>query len=215
MKIRIIIILFLFLFQNISSQNSKFKKSLKEESLYNKEEFDEFYDTINKIYSNYKYNIGFKIPKKWLVDKGFSQHTILRTYEADSSNSFTINVIETKYNVEFWEMYDKNKIEFEDIYKKNLENQLNTKIKNYIVEKSFIKNLQSLKIEFEFIRKVQDFDYEIVIIIHKVVKNNLTYTFSLSVPKMFYANNPNYYEKIFNNLHFLVDKKLDSLINSK
>ena len=100
----------------MNSQNNKFKKSLKEESLSQKKEFIEFYDTINKIYSNYKYNIGFKIPKKWSVDKGFSEHTILRTYDADSSNSFTINVIETKYDVEkdFWKIYDKNKDEFEN-----------------------------------------------------------------------------------------------------
>lgn len=217
MKVIITFFCFLILFQNMNSQNNKFKKSLKEVSVSKKKEFIEFYDTINKIYSNYKYNIGFKIPKKWSFDKGFTEHTILRTYDADSSNSFTINVIETKYDVEidFWKTYDENKDEFENKYIKILESQLNTKLKNYSVEKSFIKNFHSLKRKFEFTRKEQNFEYEIVIIIQQVVKNQLTYTFSLSIPKMFYERNPNHYEKIFYNLHFLADKKkLNSLINS-
>lgn len=216
---KILITLFIFYsIQNVNSQQKKFEKSAKEQNVGEKKKFNEFYDTINNIYSNYKYNIGFKIPKKWVVDKGFSDHTILRTYDADSSNSFTINVIETEYNIEifFWETYNKNNVEFEKKYKSMLEDQLKTNIKNYMVEKSFIKNFQSLKRKFEFTRKDQDYEYEIVTIIQQVVRSNFTYSFSLSVPKMFYDTNPIYYNNLFLNLNFLVDKrKLDSLINSK
>ena len=108
---KILITLCLFcLLQNANSQQNKFRKSEKEQSVTEKKKFNEFYDTINNMYSNYKYNIGFKIPKRWIVDKGFSEHTILRTYDPDSSNSFTINVIETEYDIEkiFWKTYDKN-----------------------------------------------------------------------------------------------------------
>ncbi len=202
----------------MNSQQNKFRKSEKEQLITEKKKFNEYYDTINNLYSNYKYNIGFKIPKKWVVDKGFSEHTILRTFDADSSNSFTINVIETEYNIEeiFWKNYDKNNIDFEKKYKTMLETQLNTHIKNYKVEKSKIKNFQSLKRTFEFTRKDQEYEYEIVTIIQQVVRGHFTYTFSLSVPKMFYDVNPNNYDKLFLNLHFLDDKKkLDNLINSK
>lgn len=218
MKKILIALFILFTLQNVYSQQNKYRKSAKKENASENKKSNDYYDKTNNIYSNYKYNISFKVPEKWVVDKGMSEHTILRTYDADSSNSFTINVIESEYNVEepFWKTYDRNSVEIEKKYKTMLETQLNTNIKNYTIEKSFIKNFQSLKRKLEFTRKDQDYEYEIVTIIQQVVKGNLTYTFSLNIPKMFYDKNPQHYNKLFLNLHFLADKKkLNSLINSK
>ena len=57
------------LLQNANSQQNKFRKSEKEQSVTEKKKFNEFYDTINNMYSNYKYNpLGVIICSKiyWL-----------------------------------------------------------------------------------------------------------------------------------------------------
>jgi len=53
-----------------------------------------------------------------------------------------------------------------------------------------------------------DFEYYITdISLQTIIDSNYLITFTLSVPTLFYENNPNYYENLFNGIYFLVDEK--------
>jgi hypothetical protein len=56
-------------------------------------DMDEF-DSINKIYSNYKYNIAFDAPNNWIIDNGNSKYTLLRGNDPELSLTFSIVVAE-------------------------------------------------------------------------------------------------------------------------
>jgi hypothetical protein len=163
------------------------------------------YDSINNIYSNYKYCIAYDAPKYWIRDNGVSDHTILRTFDKDSSIGIVINVIETTYspNKNIWDIYDQNPIQLENQFKQSIQTKINSKLIEYSVEKSYIKNIPSLKRKFIHTIKDLDFVYDNVNIIQQSIRGKYFYTFSVFVPKMFYDNNPKYYDNLFLNLYFL------------
>lgn len=177
----------------------------------------EHFDTIKNIYSNYKYNVAFDAPDYWIKDNGVSDHTILRTFDQDSAIGLTINVIETKSDPKknIWEIYDMNPEQTEKMFKETITAQLNSPINEYSVKKSYIKNIPSIKRKFTHIIRDGEFEYDNINMIQQVVKGNYYYTFSVFVPKMFYVENPDYYDNLFLNLYFLIDKeKTNDIINS-
>lgn len=177
----------------------------------------EHFDSIKNIYSNYKYNVAFDAPDYWVSDNGVSDHTILRTFDQDSAIGISINVIETKFdpNKNIWEIYDANPEQTEKMFKQTITAQLNSQIREYSIQKTYIKNVSSIKRKFTHTIRDGEIEYDNVNIIQQVVKGNYYYTFSVFVPKMFYDENPDYYDKFFLNLYFLIDKgKTKNIINS-
>jgi hypothetical protein len=184
-----------------------FEPSFKEQKKDNV--FTDFFDSISYTYSNYKYNIAVQAPKTWKYDQGISEHTIFRSFVKDSGYSFSINVIETKYNVEnnFWKIYYDNKKVMDKQLQKMMENQLNTKVIAETSSTSYLKNYKSLKRKYLYTLKNQDYEVEMYCIIHQVPIENFTYTISLNVPKLFYDERTKYFENLFSGIYWLTDKK--------
>ena len=129
---KLLIIFSVFIAFNSCKQNNKLEPSFKALKS-NKKEILEYYDSIRNIYSNYKYSIVFRLPEKWSYNEGTTEHMLMRAVKMDSLYQFSLNVVETYYNVEkgFWETYSKSKINFEKMMKEMMESKLNYSIKNY------------------------------------------------------------------------------------
>lgn len=204
-----------------SKQTSNgFGKSFKEDK---GDEFSEHLDSLTNIYSNFKYHIAFDAPDNWKTDVGVSEHTIFRSFQKDSSITFSINVIDMKlsnykvnsYN-DIWEFYQKNKEQLDTPMISAIQNQLNTKVKGFNAKKTIIKNKVCLKRSFYY--QVRDFDlvYDINTIQYQTFINDWTLTFSLSIPKVFYEENQDYWEMLFGNIYFLKNsEEVDKLIKTK
>lgn len=225
MKIILFSIIAISILFSCSSTNSNkekpitFEKSQKEQN----QSFSEYLDSTTNIYSNFKYQIAFDGPDNWKSDAGVSEHTIFRTYQSDSSFTFSINVIELnnldednkKSKVDIWEFYKKNKQQMDYPFTTLLEEQLKTKINDFNCQHSYLKNNSSLKRKFNYSIKDLDLEYNITIISYQTFVNERTYTFTLNIPTLFYNENQEYYERLFGNIYFLNDgERLEELLKS-
>lgn len=200
---------------------SDFEKSFKEQP---DQGFNQHLDSTTNIYSNFKYHVAFDGPDNWKSDMGVSEHTIFRTFLPDSLLTFSINVIEQKIDdedqkIDIWDSYLKNKALMDDATKTLFEKQLNAKVQDYSCQKSYIKNHTSIKRKFNYDKKDLYYQYNVTLITYQTIINELTYTFSLSIPTRFYNENSVYYDSIFGNISFLKDrdqhdKLLNQVINS-
>lgn len=231
---RKITIIFFFISILTSCQEKKvegnvteiFEKSLKEQK---KEgtlpEYIEHFDSVKNVYSNFKYRIAFDAPDHWKSDGGVSEHTIFRIYEADSAISFYINVIEIRLTKEeekemgkrnIWEFYQINKEKMDYPYKVLLPKQFKSEIKDFKVKKSYLKNQVAIKRSFNYMVRQLDYEYSNTSIVYQTSIDNLTYTLGLDVPTTFYDENPEYYENLFLNISFLLNKEdLNKYLNQK
>ncbi|WP_233899223.1 hypothetical protein [Tenacibaculum piscium] len=227
MKYKILIFLFVFLLVSCNSKSSKpknidsgFEKSFKEQ---NENTFNEHIDSITNIYSNFKYNVAYDGPDKWNFDTGVSEHTIYRTYESDSAITFSVNVIEVKKNsikknknLNIWTLYQENKEQMDKPLTKLLEEQLNTKVEGFKATKAYLKNNVALRRTLNYMIRNLDYEYDNTVVQYQVLIDNLTFTFSLDIPTMFYKENPYYYEELFNNVYFLKNgERLNQLMNNQ
>jgi hypothetical protein len=197
-----------------------FDKSFKKQQNH---EFNQHLDSITKIYSNYKYHISFDAPDNWSADAGVSGHTIFRAYQKDSAITFSINVIDMGLKndkvssfKDIWEFYQNNKNQFDNTIISYYEKQMNTKVENYVCNRSIIKNKVCLRRIFYY--KVYDFDldYFLQTISYQTIINDCTITFTLTVPKIFYDGNQKYFENLFRNIYFLKNsEEVMGLMNSK
>ena len=203
-----------------------FEKSLKEQkSEGTLPEYIEHFDSKKNVYSNFKYRIAFDAPDHWKSDGGVSEHTIFRIYEADSAISFFINVIEIKLTKEekkemekldIWEFYQNNKEKMDSPYKVILPKQFKSEIKDFKVKKSYLKNQVAIKRSFNYMVHQLDYEYSNTSIVYQTSIDNLTYTLGLDVPTTFYDENPEYYENLFLNISFLLNKEdLNKYLNQK
>jgi hypothetical protein len=201
-----------------NEEASGFEKSFKEQNI---QEFNEHIDSITNIYSNFKYNVAYDGPNKWNFDTGVSEHTIYRTYQPDSAISFSINVIEVKKShlekkqkMDIWVLYQQNKDQMDKALINLLEEQLNTKAEGFKASKAYLKNNVALKRNLNYMVRNLDYEYNNTTIQYQVLIDNLTFTFGLDIPTMFYQKNPFYYEQLFNNVYFLKNgERLNQLIN--
>lgn len=182
----------------------------------------EHFDSLRNIYSNYKYKVAFDAPDHWASDDGVSKHTIFRTYQPDSAITFAINVIELKdfENSEevpdIWEFYKKNTEKMDYPYTVLIPKQFNSQVKDFKAKKSYIKNQLSLKRSFNYLVRELDFEYSNTSIVYQTFLDKYTYTFSLDVPTMYYDDNPEFYESMFLNIYFLLNKnKVNQFLNNK
>lgn len=201
--------------QEETRKTNDFEKSFKEQ---NSESFNEHKDSISNVYSNFKYHIAFDAPDSWNTDAGVSEHTIYRTFQPDSSITFSINVIEIKLNnpemrIDIWELYQTNKKQFDYQFQTAIENQLNSKMENLVCQKSFLKNNISLKRTYNYKLKDLDYEYYVTNISYQTIIAGFTYTFSLSIPSVFYNQKTEYYDNLFGNIYFLKNRKhLDKIL---
>lgn len=226
MKFLIIsIVTFCLLFScTYNNSNTKetidFEKSFKEQKT---ETFDEYLDSTTNIYSNFKYHVAFDAPNNWNTDAGVSEHTIFRTFQPDSSLTFSINVIEMQLNenekskkIDIWDFYQKNKTQMDYPFTTLIEEQLNTKVKDFSCQKSYIKNNACLKRKLHYKVRDLNLEFDILIISYQAFINEFTYTFTLNIPKIFYDEKPEYYEAFFRNVYFLKDgERLDDILKNQ
>jgi len=203
--------LFYFIFQGFSQSKKDIEKALFNPSykeLKTKGNMIEYFDSIGYVYSNFKYNVATKIPKKWKYDQGLTKHMIFRAYDADSAYTYSINVIETKYNVQkiFDKEYNKSKDLFKNKFIEATQAQLNTQIYDVYDRLTYLKNRKSIRWEYKFMAKGDDYEIEMISIMFQVMIDNLTYTFGVSAPIIYYNKNPRFFNTIFNGIHFMPDK---------
>jgi len=207
--------------KSVSKQiDNDFGKSFKEDK---GEEFNVHLDSLTNIYSNFKYHVAFDAPDNWKTDVGVSEHTVFRTFQKDSSITFSINVIDmnltnNKLNSfeDIWDFYQKNKEQLDTPIISFFENQMNTNIKGYNCKKVFIKNKVCLKRMFYYKVKNLDLEYNIQTVSYQTFINDWSLTFTLSIPKIFYDENQNHWEMLFNNIYFLKNsEKIHKLLKTK
>jgi len=200
-----------------------FEKSFKEQKDQRTlPEDTEHFDTLRNIYANFKYRVAFDGPNDWASDAGVSEHTIFRTYQADSAITFSINVIEiqdfknSKSRPDIWELYQANKDKMDYPYKEIIPKQFKSEVKNFVAKKSYIKNQLSLKRSFSYMVRELDSEYSNTSIVYQTYLDKFTYTFNLDVPTMFYSQNPEYFENLFLNVYFLLNKEdINKFMNQK
>lgn len=230
---KITLLLFLISFYSLSQErneksdsNDIFKKSLKQQKNEGTlSDNIEYFDSINNLYSNFKYRVAFDAPNHWKNDAGVSEHKIFRSYCADSAITFSINVNEINITIEekkemesmdIWEFYQNNKNKMDYPYRVILSKQINSEIKDYKVSKTFLKKQVAIRRSFNYLFRQLDFEYEYTSIIYQTTIDNLIFTFGLDVPTMFYNINAEYYENLFMNISFLANKEdLNTYINKK
>ncbi|WP_044398360.1 hypothetical protein [Lacinutrix sp. Hel_I_90] len=184
-------------------------------------EHTEHFDSINNLYSNYKYKVAFDAPNHWSSDSGISEHTIFRTFQADSAITFAINVIELKVSEkektpDVWEFYQSQKEQMDYPYKVLIPKQFNTTVKDFEASKTYIKNRKTVKRQFSYLVRELDFEYSNTSIVYQTFINNLTYTFSLDVPTMYYDENQVFYDNLIRNVSFLYGKDdVNDYLNKK
>ena len=184
------------------SNNEGFMPSYKELSTdtNNVNTFIEHFDSITNIYSNFRYGFSMNFPNNWDIDKGVSEHTIIRAYEKDSSISCAVNVIEIEMDKNskqtMWSVLAKNEELIETQLKQMVEKSLKTKIDYYSLEKIYIKNYEALKREYTYTVKNLDYQFEMRTLMYQLINPPYTYTVVLNVPNIFYTENPHRYNTI-------------------
>lgn len=188
-----------------------FKESFKERKAHSKEQdLKEYLDTSKNIYSNYEYSVSFNGPDNWKSDQGVSEHTIYRTYNLDSAITFAINVIELNTSSasnakNMWDYYIEDKAKLDNPYLDVIRTQLNTEPENYEVSKVYIKNNVGLRRYVEYKVRDQDYEYYNTVISQQVLIKNITYTFSLDLPTVFYKGRKPYFDNLFSSINFLLN----------
>ena len=82
--------------------------------------------------------------------------------------------------------------------------------------KKCLKNKTTLKRKFKYLVRELDLEYYNTSIVYQTLIDNLSYTFSLDVPTMFYDKNPNFYDSLILNVSFLYGKdNVNKYLNKK
>jgi len=200
----LIILLIIIIFKSFNTKNKsakpEFKPSFKESN--SKGDFVDNLDSTTLIYSNYKYGFAMDFPDNWSIDKGVSEHTIIRGYRKDSAISLSINIIELNdvnlKELNIWDLWDNKSIGLEDNYHQMLSKIGSSKTYNYATRKVNISNREGIEISFNYTVKEVDVSYEMQSIFYSMYVSPYTYTFALHVPKIFYDIEPDRYKYMIN-----------------
>jgi hypothetical protein len=180
------------------------------------QEPDEKIDTVFNTYSNFIHMVGINLPDHWTLDHGLSEHSIVRGFELDTGITFSLNVIpvDEKFPdakgdnpIDIWSYYLESKEAWNRQMTTSLAQAVNTEIKSLKTEKSFLKNRVCVKSYQTFDFRDTDLEYENTMIRYQTATEGRMYTFSLTVPTLFYNLTPQYYEDIFLHIHFLRNRK--------
>lgn len=190
----------------LKQNNVEFAPSLKQKN----EEFVEYLDSSSLIYSNYKYNIAVDFPDHWAVDKGVSEHTIVRGSYPDSGLSLAINVIELEElevdDKTIWDLYDHN---WENNKKELLEEATNEELHDFESRKVHLSNVEAVEYRFSRIFRQVDLEFDMQHIVYEFSYQNCTYSVGLQVPWFLYEENPQRYSSLFYGVTVLkIDKSI-------
>jgi len=142
-----------------------FKPSYKENmSNSGSSKFEEFLDKKTNSYSNYKYGFAIRFPMNWTINKGVSEHTIIKGIEADSLITVSVNVIELNFkkNEEIksaWDLYDNTRLQYEALLKSKGKSEANTNFENFDMKKIHLFNFEAIQTQMEYNIKQVDFEY--------------------------------------------------------
>ncbi len=194
--------------KNQSKEDKYWEKSFKEQKNEGTiSEYSEEFDPKTNIYSNYEYHIIIDAPDNWKVDFGTSKHSIFRGNDPELALTFSIVVVEPKtdeLNSEnAWQFYLKNKTKLDSQLKTIVKNQMNSEIQNYDSSKSYVRNFVSLKQSYDFVVRSADIEYLNHVINHQVYRDDYIYTFTIQMPKVVYEEQPEYFQRLINNISFL------------
>lgn len=186
---------------NIETQEKneeiKFAPSLKE----GKKDFVEYLDSTTLIYSNFKYNIAIDFPDHWSIDKGVSEHTIIRGSYADSGLSLAINVIELEgFEMDdktIWDLYDQNEQIWENEKQKLLQEATNEELYSFNSRKVHLSNVEAIEYRFSRIFRQVDLEFEMQHVVYEFFYHNCTYSVGLQVPWFLFNENPQRYNSLF------------------
>lgn len=203
--------LFFILFScNENKKQTKEEKYLKESYKEQKSkgttsEYSEDFDSSTNIYSNYKYLISIDAPDNWKVDYGTAKHSIFRGNDPELALTFSIIVVEPKIKTSqnAWEFYLDNKAKQDAELKNVVQTQFNSKIQNYKVKRSYIRNIVSTNYTYDFLVRSSDLEYINHVISHQIYRDDFIYTLTAHMPKIVYDEQPEYFENIFNLVTFL------------
>ena len=182
-----------------SSDTADFEPSFKESNLQGNK--IEYLDTVTSIYSNFKYGFAMDFPNNWSIDRGVSEHTLIRAGQIDSTISISINVIELsdmKSDISIWNLWDNKTLGFEANYRSMLSKSVNTDIYNFNPRKVYVSNREALEIRFNYIVREVDVEYEMQCLFYSIYKMPFTYTIGLHIPKIFFDDNPGRYNYMIN-----------------
>lgn len=168
--------------------------------------FIDYYDSTSNLYSNFKYGFSIKFPRDWSIDKGVSEHTVIRGYQEDYAAAFSVNVIEVDVesttSFSMWKYYDENKTIFESQFRSGIENLLKSEINDYRVKKVYIQNNEALQRDFAYNLKHLDTEIQMKGIMYQITKVPFTYTIGLHVPLIFYDEDPDRFDSLINGFMF-------------
>jgi hypothetical protein len=98
--------------------------------------------------------------------------------------------------------YNSDKDMYEKVMSDNLQNILGKKIISYETENSFLKNQPTIKSTYKTIMRDLDVEYEMTTVSHNFWKEPYVYTLSLSLPSVWYEENPEKYDWLYSNFFF-------------
>ena len=214
MKIKFTILTFfvIFISCNESKKQTKEDKYLKESYKEQKSkgtlsEYSEDFDSLTKIYSNYKYLISIDAPDNWKIDYGTAKHSIFRGNDPELTLTFSIVVVEPKAELKntknAWEFYLANKTKQDAELKIIVKTQFNSELKNYKASKSYVRNFVSVNQSYDFLVRSADLEYVNHVINHQVYRDDYIYTLTAQMSKVVYDEQPEYFERLFNLVTFL------------
>lgn len=173
------------------------------------------FDKSKNIYSNYLYSVSFDGPDHWQSDFGISKHTIFRTYDADTGTTFSINIIEADEFMPgldlpsvttMWNVYQEKDEFLDSLTRISLKKAYNIDDLDLKRDKGYISNHVALKNTLRYMNREVDYEYELTVIQFQVLRKRRVYTFTLSIPSVFYKDKARYYDYlIFQKINFLFD----------
>lgn len=174
--------------------------------------FEEFLDKKTNSYSNYKYGFAIRFPMNWTINKGVSEHTIIKGIEADSLITVSVNVIELNFkkNEEIksaWDLFDSTRLQYEALLKSKGKTEANTIFENFDMKKIHLFNFEAIQTQMEYKIKQVDFEYINKNITYQLFKSPFIYTITLQVPKIIYEMKPIYFNSLINKFTLVLRKQ--------
>jgi hypothetical protein len=182
--------------------NKSFKKQLSSGEI-DKNEI--VIDSINRIYSNYKYGLAFKETRGWGLDYGVGQYTILRAYQNDSAITFIINVIEVDLNEDI-NMHQVVELNGVDKYKEQLITEMSKAYGGLFdvqVEKTYFRNTPATKVTFKYNFRSENETYVMNVLMYQFIRQKNIVTCGLSTLDVLFQKNPNQFKTVFDNVSIL------------
>lgn len=136
-------------------------------------------------------------PDNWSLDRGVSEHTIIRGRQIDSLITFAINIVEVsdiiQSGVSIWDLWEDKSKGFEEESRNELQKSANLDTYNYNTRKVYVSNIEAFETKFNYIMRQVDLEIEMQAIFYHIFKTPLTYAVGFHIPKIFYDDNPERY----------------------